>query len=209
MKTARLRRLAAVTATGLVLLGGSVAVATSVSAATSTVTNCNTHDDPWPAWTQGQPANINPFTAAGVYMWHDVNGWHIRVTHHTDSLRTFSGQLITSGTFANVKAVQLEAGDAFAVSANHHTVSFLFTNYGHIDGLDFMTHCAPSITFAYQSDGVTVPPGRIAIGHAGAHPPTDPFTIARTTPPPTTTTTTSSTTTSSTAATTTTTTSLP
>ena len=188
MGKARFRRLTAVTALGLALVSGSVVVAAGVSA--TTTPSCSTADDPWPAWTQGQPAGINPLTAAGVYMWHDGTGWHIRVTHRTDSLRTFSGQLISSGTFVNVTSVKLEAGDAFAVSPNHHTVSFLFTNYGHVDGLDFMTHCAPSITFAFQSDGVTVPPHKITIGHGGSHPATDPFTISRTSPPPTTTTTT-------------------
>jgi hypothetical protein len=192
MRKSRLKRLAAVTATGLMLLTGSAIVATSVSATTA-VPSCNTHDDPWPAWTQGIPSNINLQTAAGVYMWHDATGWHIRVTHRTDSLRTFSGQLITTGTFVNVVPVKLEAGDALAVSANHHTISFLFTNYGHIDGIDFMTHCAPSITFAFQSDGVTVGPQKITIGHAGLHPATDPFTIARVTPPPPTTSTSSTT----------------
>jgi hypothetical protein len=188
MGKARFRRLTAVTAVGLALVSGSVVVAAGVSA--TTAPTCATADDPWPAWTQGQPAGINPLTAAGVYMWHDGTGWHIRVTHRTDSLRTFSGQMISSGTFVNVTSAKLEAGDAFAVSPNHHTVSFLFTNYGHVDGLDFMTHCAPSITFAFQSDGVTVPPHKITIGHNGLHPATDPFTISRTSPPPTTTTTT-------------------
>jgi hypothetical protein len=127
-------------------------------------------------------------------MWHDSNGWHIRVTHHTDSLRTFSGQLITNGTFANVGAVKLEPADTLATSANHHTISFLFTNYGHIDGLNFVTHCATSIQFAFQSDGRTVPPAKIIIGYGKVHPADDPFTITRV-PPPTTTTTTATTTT--------------
>jgi hypothetical protein len=176
---------------GVALVSGAVMAVTGVavesSAGATTVPSCTTHDDPWPAYTQGQPAGINPMTAAGVYMWHDVNGWHIRVTHHTDSLRTFSGQLITNGTFVNVTAVKLEAGDAFAVSPNHHTISFLFTNYGHIDGLNFMTHCSTQIGIAYQSDGVTVPPARIIIGHNSVHPANDPFTINRVVPPTTTT----------------------
>ena len=97
-----------------------------------------------------------------------------------DSLRTFSGQLITGGgSFSDVTAVKLETGDAYAVSQNQRTISFLFLNYGHIDGLNFHTHCVPSIAFAFQSDGVVVPPAKITIGHAGVHPKTDPFTLAR------------------------------
>jgi hypothetical protein len=200
MRNTRLKRLAVIGVAGAALASGALFAVTGSAGATSSPTtttapSCTTHDDPWPAWVQGVPANIDPLTAAGVYMWHDSNGWHIRVTHKTDSLRTFSGQLITSGTFANVTSVKLEAGDTLGVSANHHTISFLFTNYGHIDGLNFFTHCAPSIAFAFQSDGVTVPGKKVTIGHLGLHPAGDPFTIARTTPPPTTTTTTTTTTT--------------
>jgi hypothetical protein len=192
MRNAKFKRLAAVSVAGFALVSGGIMAMTGAGIASAAATTpppaCATHDDPWPPWTQGRPVGINPSTAAGVYMWHDVNGWHIRVTHHTDSLRTFSGQLITNGTFANLGAVKLEPGDTLAQSANKHTVSFLFTNYGHIDGLNFMTHCATSIQFAFQSDGNTVPSSRIVIGAGGAHPAGDPFTITRV-PPPTTTTT--------------------
>jgi hypothetical protein len=82
-----------------------------------------------------------------------------------------------------------------AVSPNHHTISFLFTNYGHIDGINFMTHCAPSINLAFQSDGNTVAPARITIGSHDTHPGHDPFTIYRVPPPTTTTTATTTTTT--------------
>jgi hypothetical protein len=190
MGNARFKRLAAVSVVGVALVSGGVMAITSsavASSGTTTPAPCTIHDDPWPAYTQGMPSGIDPNTAAGVYMWHDANGWHIRVTHHTDSLRTFSGQLITNGTFANVAAVKLEAGDSLATSANHHTISFLFTNYGHIDGLNFVTHCATSIQFAFQTDGHVVPPAKIIIGHGNVHPASDPFTITRV-PPPTTTT---------------------
>jgi hypothetical protein len=173
------KRIVVVAASLVALVGAGLAAggATIASGATST---CNVTEDAWPAYTQGVPANIDPLTAAGVYMWHDTNGWHLRVTHKSDSLRTFSGQLITGGgSFSDVTAVKLETGDAYAVSQNQRTISFLFLNYGHIDGLNFHTHCVPSIAFAFQSDGVVVPPAKITIGHAGVHPKTDPFTLAR------------------------------
>ena len=206
MRNARYKRLAAVSVVGVALVSGGVMAITGSAVASSptptTAPACTLHDDPWPAFTQGLPAGIDPTTAAGVYMWHDINGWHIRVTHHTDSLRTFSGQLITNGTFANVAPVQLEAGDTLATSANKHTISFLFTNYGHVDGLNFMTHCSTAIQFAFQSDGHTVPPTNIIIGHGRVHPADDPFTIFRVPPPPPTTTTSTTTTSTTTAVTT-------
>jgi hypothetical protein len=145
---------------------------------------------------QGRPDGIDPRTTAATYMWHDNDGWHIRVTHHTTNRRTFSGQLLTSGDFANVGAVHLEKSDQFQVSKDHHSITFLFKNFGRIDGLDFHTHCAPSIKFAFQSDGKTTPTNRIVIGRHNARPSSNPFTISRQ-PAPTTTTSASSTSSSS------------
>ena len=139
-------------------------------------------DDHWPAVVQGRPSGINPFTTGATYMWHDGDGWHIRVTHHTNNMRSFSGQLSTSGTFANVKPVHLEKSDQFQVSSDGHSITFLFKNYGHIDGLNFHTRCAPSISLSFQSDGSESPPSKIVIGHTNAHPPTDPFVVSRVSP---------------------------
>ena len=141
-------------------------------------------DDPWPSWVQGRPNGIDPHTTSAVYMWHD-NGWHIRVTHHGSNLRTFSGQLTTTGSFVNSHAVGLEKSDQFQVSSDKHTITFLFKNYGSIDGIDFHTTCAPAIDFAFQSDGATTPPSKVVIGKNAAHPSTDPFEITRTSTGPT------------------------
>ena len=61
-------------------------------------------------------------------------------------------------------AVHLEKSDQFQVSTDKHTITFFFKNYGAIDGVDFATHCAPSIKFALQSDGHTSPTSKIVIG---------------------------------------------
>jgi hypothetical protein len=186
MRDLRFKRLVAVGVAGMAMFSSAVFAVTSSATASSAATTCAAGDSTWRPWVQGVPQGINLQRAHGVYMWHDGRGWHIRVTHVSDSLRTFSGQLISAGEFRNVTPVALEDGDTLAVSANRHTVSFLFTNYGHVDGLDFTTHCAPRIRFAFQSDGVTVPKGNIAIGHAATHPAGDPFSIASV-PAPTTT----------------------
>jgi hypothetical protein len=165
-----------------VALGATSMMATTgvASAKSSAAKSCvQKTDDSWPARVQGRPAGINPNTTAATYMWHDSNGWHIRVTHRTTNLRSFSGQLTTSGTFVGAKPVRLEKNDTFAVSADMHTLTFVFKNYGKIDGVNFFTHCAPAITFAFQSDGKTTPPSRIVIGKNNVHPKHNPFTIAR------------------------------
>ncbi len=184
-------RIAAVGAVGMALMAGSLLTSTGVAAATSAssprVSSCPAvggKDDPWPSYTQGRPKDIDPHTTAAIYMWHD-NGWHIRVTHRTTNKRTFAGQLTAAGTFTDVTPVHLEKGDQFKVSGDKHVITFLFKNYGGLDGLDFFTHCAPSITFSYQSDGKTSPPNKIVIGHNGVNPPTDPFLVSRTSTGPT------------------------
>ena len=63
-----------------------------------------------------------------------------------------------------MKPVRLEKNDTFSVSADKHVISFVFKNYGFIDGLNFYTRCAPSITFSFQSDGKPSPPHNIVIG---------------------------------------------
>jgi len=196
----RQRRIAIVGVLGAALVFGTMfAAAGAASARSKASASCTMQkDDKWPSWVQGQPAGINPKTSTAVDIWHDSNGWHIRVTHHSTNLRTFSGQLVTTGAFTGVRARHLEKSDTFQVSKDKHDITFLFKNYGFIDGLDFFTHCAPSIQFALQSDGKTSPPSKIIIGNGKVHPASDPFVISRTGPPPTSTTTTSTTTTSTT-----------
>jgi hypothetical protein len=182
-------RIAAVGVVAVALVAGSILASAGVAVAKSAprASSCPAiggKDDPWPSYTQGRPKDIDPRTTAAIYMWHD-NGWHIRVTHHSTNLKTFSGQLSTSGNFTGVKPTNLEKNDQFQVSSDKHTITFLFNNYGSIDGLDFFTHCSPSITFAFQSDGTTSPPSKIVIGKNGVHPPSDPFVASRTSTGPT------------------------
>jgi hypothetical protein len=186
MGTTGMKRAVIAGAVGLALVGTTL-IATSGAAVAKTsaraASKCSVvTDDHWPAVVQGRPSGINPFTTGATYMWHDGDGWHIRVTHHTNNMRSFSGQLSTSGTFANVKPVQLEKSDQFQVSSDGHSITFLFKNYGHIDGLNFHTRCAPSISLSFQSDGSESPPSKIVIGHTNAHPPTDPFVVSRVAP---------------------------
>jgi hypothetical protein len=183
MRTTTTIRIATAGLITAALITASLAATTGVAAArtaTTTTRNCDiAHDDAWPSWVQGTPHDIDPHTTSAIYMWHDTNGWNIRVTHHKTNLRTFSGELFTPGRFTDVRPVKLERDDQFQVSRDGHNITFLFNNYGGIDGLDFYTHCAPSITFAFQSDGRTTPPNNIDIGQHSSRPANDPFTISR------------------------------
>jgi hypothetical protein len=182
------KRIAAMGMIGVLLGAGSLiasAGGASASVATANVVRrtprvCATKiDDRWPGWVDGRPKSVDPKTAAGVYMWHDAIGWHIRATHRGRALRTFSGRLETTGRFVGVRPVRLEGHDSVTVAADHHAIAFSFNNYGAIDGLNFRTLCAPSISFDLGSDGVSMPPAFVKIGSAAVNPATDPFVISR------------------------------
>jgi hypothetical protein len=193
MSSIKVRRIATIGAVGAALVATSLVAVSQAAVAKTANPACTvtTDDGHWPGFVQGRPAGIDPKTTSATYMWHDGNGWHIRVTHRTTNLRSFSGQITTTGTFSSAKPVHLEKNDTFAVSSDKKVITFLFKNYGRIDGLNFYTRCAPSITFAFQSDGKTQPAKRIVIGHKSTRPQHNPFTISRVLPPATTTTVTS------------------
>ena len=133
------------------------------------------HDDVWPAWTNGRPGR-DP----GVTMWHDGNGWHVRVTHNAVHDRVFSGEIRTTGTLTNVNAVRLEKNDSLTVGSGEHALRFRFNNYGGTDGFDFTTQCAPYLEFGFLTDGHVLSTAHISIGAAALHPAHDPFLIRRT-----------------------------
>ena len=179
---------------GCVLAAGALAATAGVSAAanaptspTSTGPTANTNtrcdderDGAWPSWVQGKPDSFEAGATGGVYMWHDGDGWHLRVTHANDDKTTFTGKLQTVGTFVGVKAIALERNDMVHVGTGGHVITFKFENYGHIDGFDFHTSCAPSITVSLARGVHRVATDRIFIGDHKAHPAGNPFRIRRT-----------------------------
>jgi hypothetical protein len=176
----------ATAAVSVTLALGGLATATTAGAATAgpkpgAAASClGNRDDEWPDWVNGQPAGFDAGDNGGVYLWHDASGWHLRVTHKTDDRVSVRGTIVSRGVFSDLEGVLLERSDHFEVSPDHHAVSFQFMNYGHIDGLDFRTHCAPALAFNFQADGHELPAQRVVIGHQDRHPDTDPFTVWRT-----------------------------
>jgi hypothetical protein len=178
------RQIAVVSAMGL-LLGSGVVLASSPVASAGEAhrarPNCEVNrDDRWPGWTTHRPENVDPATADGVYMWHDLKGWHIRATHRAVARKSFSGRIVTTGRFFRVSAVRLEGRDWLRVSKDRHTITFRFANHGAIDGLNFRTYCAPFVEFGLVGDGQPLPADSVKIGAAGVQPDTNPFRITRT-----------------------------
>jgi hypothetical protein len=171
----------------VVVLAGGAAYAAPATSATSASDSAApkatcldaAHDDSWSAWVQGRPDAFDAGDLGGTYVWHDVDGWHVRVTHATDDKGVISGKIVTSGKFVDVTGVQLEKNDKFSVGKNGHTITFRFVNYGHIDGLDFRTQCAPSVTFGFARGSHRLTDDRIFVGDHKAHPQSDPFMVRR------------------------------
>jgi len=150
------------------------------TAAPSSPCSAAADDGGWPAGAQGEPAGFAAGDAAGVYVWHDASGWHLRVTHQNDRHQTYTGRISTAGVITDVDAVRLERNDDVRVGPDRHTVEFRFNNYGGVDGLDFRTHCADGLHFALGADGQRLNPTEVYIGHGSMNPPDVPFTISRT-----------------------------
>jgi len=150
--------------------------ATTAGAATTTTVACD--EGRWPASVQGQPAGFVAGARAGDYIWHNATGWHLRFTHPGSARVIFSGTIVANAPLT-VVPYRLEGGDTFALSVDHKTLTYRFTNYGRIDGLDFRTACASRLWITGSMAGVKLPTGRIWIGRAGRHPLQNPFVILR------------------------------
>jgi hypothetical protein len=159
---------------GFALLGAALLVPTTAAAAEAAV--CD--EGRWPAATQGVPVTYKSGARAGDYLWHNANGWHLRVTHVSSRRIAFSGRIVSDRPMS-VTGVRLEGSDRFALSADKLTLTYHFANYGNIDGLDFRTACATTLRVRGSMAGEKLPVGRIWIGRAGTHPLSNPFTIAR------------------------------
>jgi hypothetical protein len=121
-----------------------------------------------------EPSSPPPHPA-GVAVWHDAHGWHVRVTHKTLKDKVFSGTVATRATITAVTSVRLERNDYVKTGAGRHGIAFRFNNYGGIDGFDFQAPCGQAIEFGFTADGHRVPVGKIVLNARGRHPAHNPF----------------------------------
>lgn len=170
----------------LAILGAAlVAPATTRAAepATQPTTAPTTEVEPtctgsWPAALQGKPAVYKAGAPAGDYIWFDERGWHLRVTKVTSAPAVFGGRIRSDVPMA-VSGVLLERGDAFSLSADKRTLTYRFTNRGHIDGLEIKVECGARLMFGGSMNGAALPVRRIWLGADGVHPLQNPFVVLR------------------------------
>jgi len=166
------------TLTAVLLAPATALAATGPAAATTATTATTCTDGHWPAAVQGVPTLFHAGAPAGDYIWHDAYGWHLRVTHRGTTRAVFSGRIVSSAPMT-ARPVRLEGSDFIALSADRLTLTYRFTNYGAVDGLNFRTDCARRLTFAGSLNGTKLPISRIWVGRANHHPLQNPFVVTR------------------------------
>jgi hypothetical protein len=169
---------AAAACAGLALLAGPATAATTATAAPSAhAAACDA--GAWGARVDGVPANFHAFERGGDYLFHTATGFHLRVTHADTKRIVFSG-VITSPTAMRVDPVKLEKGDVLKLSADHKQIVFDFVNYGGIDGANFHTDCATTLTMSNLNMGnAPLSTDRVYLGKDRVHPSAIPFTVHR------------------------------
>jgi hypothetical protein len=166
---------AAITASGT----GTDATGMDATGTGGTGTAAGCAENGWQPRVQGRPVAFDGGDRAGDYLWHGTDGFHLRVTHRGDGRDVFAGSIRSDAALA-MRPVRLEGRDAVWLSADRRTLGFRFYDYGHIDGVDFVTRCATRLTGSGLTvDGAPLPAGRVYLGRYRVHPAQVPFTIQR------------------------------
>ena len=153
----RSTRLVAGLGAGALVVTGLAALApaaTAVTRSTGVIDSCSA---PLPTAVKGAPATFKAGAPAGVYVWHDSRGWHLRATHDLPKVDgkaqrvVYRGVVGASKPIVNVKLVRLEPkqkGEWVAVKLpQRRQLSFSFANFGGVDGINFTAGCAGRVSF--------------------------------------------------------------
>lgn len=173
----RLLAAAGIAATVLGLIGFAAPAGAATTAVTPAAAACDRA--PWQLVVQGAPPNFSAGDRGGDYLWHDLTGFHLRVTHRNDGRQVYSGQ-VTSSAPMRIDPVRLERGDVLRLSPDHRSFVFAFADYGKVDGVNFHTDCAAALAVSRLHVGtVALPANRVYLGRREAHPAAVPFTLHR------------------------------
>jgi len=132
----------------------------------------------WPADVQGVPEGLRAGAAAGIYVWHDADGWHLVATHPGHERSVFTGRIVTDGDIFGIGR-RIEGPDKVSVTSGHRLLGYRFTNFGYIDGVAFRTRCGEHIGISGSIDGHPLTPEQVFIGRDGHHPDAVPFGLVR------------------------------
>ena len=160
------------------LAGPAAAASSSVPSAEPARDNAACVNGTWPGAVDGRPTQLQVGADAAVYLWHDSTGWHLRATHAGTGKQVITGKITSDGAIYGV-ARRTEKKDRVSHTASRHTITFRFTNYGGIDGLDFKVRCGKHLRFNGQLDKKQLAPEQVWMGTSNQHPEKVPFQITR------------------------------
>src|SRR5581483_725061 len=192
------RRFAALGLAGAMVVGTATAAAAadgsgSSSSPSSSSSNASTSSSSacpngaWPAEAEGAPAAFAAGAPAGAYIWHDADGWHLRVTHPGTDRVVFTGTVVANRKIEDHRILD-EHNDRVRLNRRHDAFAFRLNNYGHIDGVDFRTACASVMRMTFAETVKTangkvrthqLSPSDVYLGANGAHPTSVPFRVER------------------------------
>jgi hypothetical protein len=153
----------------------------AASAAPSTAPACD--KAAWESTVQGRPAGFGAGSPTGDYLGHNRTGFHLRVTHAEHDRRVYSGWISASARM-HLQRVRLEKGDRVVLSHDRRTIVFAFANHGAVDGVNFTTACASTLTVSRLHVGRhRLAPAHVYLGSTKQHPAAVPFTLHRTPTP--------------------------
>jgi len=165
------------------LLATGFVAASPAGAATPAPTQAGCPTGQLPASVLGNP-NVKPGQTGGVYIGHGTGatsekvGYGLAVTHVGHAPVVFTGKITASAPITAAK-VRDERHDIIRLSPDHKTLTFLFVNYGAIDGVVFRADCAKTVTFSLAANGHELPPTHVFLGAQRVHPTSNPFTLER------------------------------
>jgi hypothetical protein len=131
----------------------------------------------------GSP-DVKPGQALGVYLWHGSNGYSLRATHPGHAKVVIAGRLSASNGFSHITKVAFEKADWLRMSSDGKQLTFRFTNYGHIDGINLAANCSRLIRVNIQINGAAASPRQVKLGKHRSNPTSNPFAIERSRPAP-------------------------
>ncbi|MCU1595403.1 MAG: hypothetical protein JWO12_2795 [Frankiales bacterium] len=153
-------------------------VAASVLAVAAPATAATDSCGALPASVQGNP-NVQAGQTGALYLFHDGNGWNLRVTHPAGSRMVVAGTITATKEISHLTRLHLEKGDAVAISKDGHTLTFRFTNVGHLDGVRFTAECSHALKANVKVDGKGASTTQVFLGARRVHPTSVPFAIER------------------------------
>jgi hypothetical protein len=158
----------------ILMTSGLCAAAVLTAAAPADAATCGT----LPGQVQGNP-NVKPGQAAAAYLWHDSQGWKLRVTHPGTTRMVVTGTITATRSITHLSVFHLERGDAVAVSSDGHTLSFRMTNIGHLDGVGFTAECSKTLRVNVRVNAHEATTKQVFLGSHRMHPTSVPFAIQR------------------------------